>query len=96
MPTLNIYIRPADVELFNQWKTLLAEQRRSLSAAIAETAEAAIRSGKEAQTADSVSVADSNRKSNRPNRAATKRSTAVSHDSVGHGSGKGRKKETEV
>ena len=83
MPTINVYIRSADVALFEEWKKLLAEQRRSMSAAIAEAAEAAInRSEKEAeaQRTDRVARNDSGKESDRRNRSAAKRRGAVSKD----------------
>ena len=97
MPKINVYIRPADVQLFEKWKKLLAEQRRSLSAAIAEVAEAAVDYPRfqvvkdveeEAQRTDTVARDDSSKESNRRNRSATKRRGIVQTNSKRDGNRK--------
>ena len=96
MPTLNIYIRPSDVALFEEWKTLLAEQRRSMSAAIAEAAEAAIEKEAQRTETDSLAGNDSSIESHRRNRSGAKRRGAVSQDQKRDGNRKAGKKEAEV
>ena len=100
MPTLNIYIRPADIKLFKQWKTLLAEQRRSLSWGIAEAAVAALKQSvneTQAERADPVAeTADSSRKPARKGPETADGRGGVQKHSTRHGNRTGRKKEAKV